>query len=346
MPKQGSLLAYTVSRIVLALPTLLVLLTVLFLVLRILPGDPVSALAAGRHTSLSEIQAEKARLGLDQPWWVQYPVYLGLLFSGNLGVSLDQYPGQPVLGIILQRLPATIELAVGGMIVASVIGVGTGVLGGAYRDKLPDVIVRLYGSIIWVIPVFWLGLMLQLVFAVGLHWFPPNYRYAPDTVTFPLPAHLTGLYTLDSLLEGNLAKFAISLDHLFLPSLTLGLVISGFFTRTVRANLLRTINSDYVEAARARGVRERLIVSRYAFRNALIPIVTILGLQFAILFAGAILTEKTFSWDGMGTLLLSSIDTRDYAMIQGTVVVYAFIIVSISVLIDVINGLIDPRVRY
>lgn len=346
MPKQGSLFAYTISRLMLALPTLLVLLTVLFIVLRILPGDPISALAAGRHTSPSELEAEKARLGLDKPWWVQYPVYLSQLFSGNLGISLSQFPGETVASHILLRLPATIELAIGGMIVATVIGVGTGVLGGTYRDKIPDILVRLYGSIIWVIPIFWLGLMLQLVFSVGLHWFPPNYRYAPDTANFPLPNPVTGLYTIDSLLEGRLDKFAISLDHLFLPSLTLGLVISGFFTRTVRANLLRTIKADYVEAARARGVRERFIIGRYALKNALIPIVTILGLQFAILFAGAVLTEKTFSFDGIGTLLLSSIDTRDYAMIQGIVVVYAFIIVIISVVIDVINGLIDPRVRY
>jgi len=143
MPKQGSLLAYTVSRLILALPTLLILLTVLFLVLRILPGDPVSALEAG-HRSTRDIAADKARLGLDQPWWIQYPVYLGQVFSGNFGVSLGSlYLGQPVLGVIAQKLPATIELAIGGMIVATIMGVGTGVLGGANRDKLPDVIVRL-----------------------------------------------------------------------------------------------------------------------------------------------------------------------------------------------------------
>jgi peptide/nickel transport system permease protein len=346
MPKQGSLFAYTISRLILALPTLLILLTVLFLVLRILPGDPISALEAGRR-STRDIASDKARLGLDQPWWIQYPVYLSQVFSGNFGNSLGQiYLGQPVLQVIVQKLPATIELAIGAMLVATVMGVGTGVIAGARRDKAPDVIVRLYGSIIWVIPVFWLGLMLQLVFAVGLHWFPPNLRYEPDPVFFPPPTHITGLFTLDSLLEGRLDKFAISVAHLALPSLTLGLVLSGFFTRTVRANLLRTIGSDYVEAARARGIRERHVIYRYALRNALIPVVTILGLQFAILFAGAVLTERTFSWDGMGTLLLTSIDSRDYPMIQGTVIVYAIIIVAISVIIDVINGLIDPRVRY
>src|SRR6266567_818685 len=209
MPKQGSLLAYTVSRLILALPTLLILLTVLFLVLRILPGDPISALEAGRHNE-QEIEAEKARLGLNLPWWIQYPNYLSQIFSGNFGTSLSQiYQSQPVLQVILQKLPATIELAIGAMLVATLIGVGTGVIAGARRDKAPDVIVRLYGSIIWVIPVFWLGLMLQLVFAVGLHWFPPNLRYAADPVIYPSPTHITGLYTLDSLLEGSLDKFAI-----------------------------------------------------------------------------------------------------------------------------------------
>jgi len=346
LPKQGSLLAYTVSRLVLSLPTLLILLTVVFLILRILPGDPISALEAG-HKSEHDIELDKARLGLDKPYWIQYILYLGQVITGNLGNSLGQiYLGQPVLGIVMQKLPSTIELAIGGMLVATIVGVGTGVLAGIRRDKPVDVAVRLYGSIIWVIPIFWLGLMLQLVFAVALHWFPPNLRYAADPVFFPPPAHITGLYTLDSLLEGRLDKFLISIQHLFLPSLTLGLVLSGFFTRTVRANLLRTVGSDYVEAAHARGIRERYIVYRYAFKNALIPVITILGLQFAILFAGAVLTEKTFSWDGIGSLLLVSIDSRDYAMIQGTVVTYAIVIVIISVIIDIINGLIDPRVRY
>ncbi len=346
MPRQGSLLAYTVSRLFLSLPTLLILLTVVFAVLRILPGDPISALEAGRRTA-EQIAADKARLGLDRPYWEQYLAYVSQIFTGNLGTSLGQiYQGQSVLTVILQKLPATVELAIGGMLIATFVGVGTGIVAGTRRDKPGDVVVRLYGSIIWVIPIFWLGLMFQLVFAVGLHWFPPNLRYATDPVLYPPPPHITGLYTIDSLLEGRPDKFLIALQHLFLPSLTLGLVLSGFFTRTVRANLLRTIGADYVEAAWARGIKRRFIIYRYAFRNALIPTVTILGLQFAILFAGAILTEHTFSWDGMGTLLLVSIDSRDYPMIQGVVVVYAFIIVLISVVIDVINGLIDPRVRY
>src|SRR5256886_17360147 len=205
-----------------------------------------------------------------------------------------------------------------------------------------DVAVRLYGTIIFVIPIFWLGLIFQLVFAIGLGWFPPHGRWQGSDY----PRTVTGMYTVDSLLEGNLDHFVIAVQHLVLPCLTLGLVLSGFFTKTVRANLLRTISSDYVEAAKARGIPRGRIITRYALKNALIPVVTVLGLQFAILFAGAVLTERTFSWPGMGSLLLLSINTADYPMIQGTIVVYAFIIVVISVIVDIINGLIDPRARY
>lgn len=354
MPRRASLLAYAISRLILALPMLVILLTVVFAVLRILPGDPITALYGGRAPPGVVAEAQE-RLGLNRPYWEQYAIYLRQIFTGDFGTSLGEiYRGQSVWATVSQKLPATIELAIGGMLVASVAGITTGVLGAVRRDRATDVAVRLYGTIVWVIPIFWLGLMFQLVFAVTLRWFPPSLRYSgaeyPQGAVFSMferPVRIqTGLLTIDSLLEGRLDKFVVAIRHLVLPCVTLGLVLSGFFTKTVRANLLRTISSDYVEAARARGVRSRAIVYRYALKNALIPVVTILGLQFAILFAGAVLTERTFSWDGMGTLLLTSINSKDYPMIQGTIVVYAVIIILISVVIDVINGLIDPRVRY
>ena len=321
---------------------LLILLTIVFAVLRIIPGDPVAALFAGR-ASPEIVALTRHQLGLDQPYWQQYVNYLAQIFTGNFGTSIgENYHGKSVLTIILGKLPGTIELTIGAMIVATTVGIVTGVISGTNRDKPADVALRLYGTIIFVIPIFWLGQILQLIFAVELGWFPAQLRFSG----LPLPAHVTGLYTVDSFLEGSLDKFLVALDHLVLPSLTLGLVLSGFFTKTVRANLLRTVKADYVEAARARGIPEGRIISRYAFKNALIPVITVLGLQFAILFAGAVLTEKTFSWDGMGLLLLNSIDSADYPMVQGIIVVYALIIVGVSVVIDVINGLIDPRVRY
>lgn len=321
---------------------LLILLTVVFFVLRVIPGDPIAALFAGRAPPYV-VEAVRHSLGLDQPYWVQYLTYLFQVFTGNLGISIGEYfKGQSVLTVILQRLPATIELAIGAMLVATIIGVGTGLIAGVNRDKPVDVLVRLYGTIIFVVPIFWLGEILQLIFAVNLGLLPAQGRFSG----LDPPATITGLYTIDSLLQGRIDKFFISLQHLVLPCLTLGLVLSGFFSKTVRANLLRTVNSDYVEAAKARGISRGRIISQYAFKNALIPVITVLGLQFAILFAGAVLTERTFSWNGMGQLLLVSINSADYPMIQGVIIVYAFIIVIISVIIDIINGLIDPRVRY
>lgn len=321
---------------------LLILLTIVFVVLRVIPGDPIAALFAGRAPP-DIVAATRHQLGLDLPYWQQYINYVGAILTGNLGTSIgESYHGKSVLVVILDKLPATVELAIGAMIVASIIGIVTGIVSGTNRDKPSDVALRLYGTIIFVIPVFWLGQILQLIFAVDLGWFPAQLRFSG----LPFPNQVTGLYTVDSLLQGRLDMFLVAVQHLVLPSLTLGLVLSGFFTKTVRANLLRTVNADYVEAARARGISEGRIISRYAFKNALIPVVTVLGLQFAILFAGAVLTERTFSWDGMGMLLLKSIDSADYPMVQGVIVVYALIIVGLSVVIDVINGLIDPRVRY
>ncbi len=342
MARGRSLLAYAVTRAALAVPMLLILLTTVFIILRILPGDPILALWGGRTPPQSAIDAATQQLGLDQPVPVQYITYLRNIFTGNFGISIGEfYRGQPVWAQIAARFPATAELAIGGMLIASVVGILLGVLAGANRDKTIDVVVRLYGTIIFVIPIFWLGLIFQLIFGVWLHWLPANGRWTGVDI----PVHRTGLYTVDSLLEGNLAKFGKAVSHLILPSFTLGLVLSGFFAKTVRANMLRTISADYTEAALARGVRRRRIVYRHAFKNALVPVVTLLGLQFAILFAGAVLTEQTFSFQGLGILLLQSVTSKDMTMIQGVVVFYATIIVAISLVIDIIGAVIDPRIR-
>ena len=326
-----------------AIPMLLFLLTFVFFILRVLPGDPVLALWGGRNPPPEVIENARVQLGLDRPVFPdQYFSYLRNIFTGNFGISFGEfYRTQSVWTVMMQKFPATVELAVGAMIVAAVLGIGTGVLGGANRDRPIDVVVRLYGTVAWVTPIFWLGLIFQLIFGVWLAWLPPHSRWQGSD----FPRHVTGMYTVDSLLEGSPAKFLKALSHLILPSLTLGIVLSGFFTKTVRANLLRTIGADYVEAARARGVKETRVVYRHAFKNALVPVITVLGLQFAILFAGAVLTETTFSWDGMGRLLYDSINSKDYMMIQGVIVFYAAIIIVISLVIDIMGALVDPRIR-
>lgn len=349
MARGSSLLAYAVTRALLALPMLFILVTAVFVVLRILPGDPILALWGGRAPPQSAIDAATRQLGLDQPPLIQYFNYLRNIVTGDLGISIgEQYRGTSVWYQISVRFPATVELAIGGMIVACLVGIPLGVMAGAQRDRPLDVVVRLYGTIIFVVPIFWLGLIFQLVFGVWLHWLPANGRWTGLDVPCKAPsscAFSTGLYTVDSLIEGNFSHFVKAVSHLLLPSLTLGLVLSGFFAKTVRANMLRTVNADFAEAARARGVRERSVVFRHAFKNALVPVVTVLGLQFAILFGGAILTEKTFSFQGLGILLLESVTSKDMTMIQGVVVFYAVIIVIVSLVIDILGAWIDPRIR-
>lgn len=342
MARGRSLLAFAIARAALAVPMLLILLTAVFFILRILPGDPVLALWGTRNPPPEVLERARRALGLDQPPWVQYVNYLSGVFRGDLGLSIGEYYlGRPVIEEIGNRLPATIELAIGSIIIASVVGILTGVVAGARRDSWIGVAIRLWGTVIWVIPIFWLGVIFQLVFAVWLGWLPPHGRWRGTD----FPAHVTGMYTVDSLVEGNLAHFVTAVRHLLLPCLTLGLILSGFFTNTVRANMLRTMYADYADAARSRGIPERQVVVRHAFKNALVPVVTILGLQFAILFAGAVLTEKTFSIEGIGLLLLESIISKDMTMIQGIVIVYAAIIVVISLFIDIASAFIDPRIR-
>src|SRR6266705_3985980 len=245
MAGSHSLAAYVVTRFLLAIPMLLILLTAVFLILRVLPGDPVLALWGGRTPPPDVVERARVALGLDQPPWVQYWRYMTGVLQGQLGRSIgENFRGQLVWDQIALRLPATIEIAIGSMFVATTVGVLAGVTAGARRDTWVDVALRLYGTIIWVIPIFWLGLVLQLIFGVWLRWLPPNGRWTGTDVPCTPPSSCpirTGLYTVDSLIEGNLAHFVNAVSHLILPSITLGLVLSGFFAKTVRANMLRTI---------------------------------------------------------------------------------------------------------
>jgi peptide/nickel transport system permease protein len=230
------------------------------------------------------------------------------------------------------------------MVFTLLIGIPLGSLAASRRRTAGDFGIRLYGNIVYCIPVYWMGLMLQLVFGVWLGWLPIAGR--TGTRIFPSMFERTGFYLLDTLLAGNLYAFLDVAIHLLLPSITLGIVLSGVFVRLTRANMLDVLKSDYVLAARARGIPERRVIYGHALKNAFIPVLTMLGLQFAVLLAGAILTESTFSWPGMGRLLLERISLRDYPTIQGIIVMYALFVSLVSLLVDVIYAIIDPRVKY
>lgn len=337
--KPGSLGRYLIVRLLLAVPMMFILLTLVFLMLRAVPGDPVTATLSGRATP-EEIQARIEAMGLDDPLYVQYFRYLGDALTGDFGTPVTD--PRSVVQIVAETAPATIELAVAAMLVAALVGVSIGALAGRLRDTPFDVGGRLFGIVIYAAPVFWTGLLGQLLFAVELGWLPSSKR----ATGFDAPEWITGFYVLDSVITADMGALRTALAHLALPAITLGLLIGGVFVRLVRVNMMQTLRSDYVEAARARGLRERNVLFRHAFKTALIPIVTIMGLQFALMLGNAVLTETTFSWPGLAQALVNFIGARDYAAVQGIVTFIAVVIVGVSLLIDIITGLVDPRVRY
>ncbi len=341
MSRSRSLQYYILARLLLAPLMLWTITTVVFLLLRATPGDPVDAVLGGRAPD-SVKQEYRERLGLLDPLWLQYLRYLGSLLRLDLGTSITSQ-GEVVWDTIQQYFPATVELAVFSMAIALIIGITVGILSASRPGSFLDVGGRLFGIITYALPLFWVGMLMQLIFSVQLRWFPLGTRFP---TSLPTPQNFTGLYTIDSLLTGNLTQFFTALYYLFLPSLTLGLLLSGIFERIVRVNLKQTLRADYVEAARARGIPERRILLAHALKNALIPVITILGLTFASLLGGAILTEVTFSWPGLANRLYEAISLRDYPTVQGILVFFAAIVVIASIVIDILNAYIDPRIRY
>ncbi|MCU0526992.1 MAG: ABC transporter permease [Elainella sp. Prado103] len=341
MSRSKALQYYVLSRLLLAPLMIWVITTLIFLLLRATPGDPIDSLLGPRAPESAKAEM-RASLGLDAPLWLQYVRYLGSLLRLDLGTSL-QSQGQTVWQIIGQHFPATVELAVCSLLIAAIVGMGVGALAAAKPNTPIDVGGRLFGIFTYAVPMYWFGMLLQLIFAVQLRWFPIGSRFP---LTQPAPTGFTGLYLFDSLLSFNLGQFFTSLYYLTLPSLTLGILLSGIFERMVRVNLKQTLKADYVEAARARGIPERRIVTAHALKNALIPVITVLGLTFASLLGGAILTEVTFSWPGLANRLYSAISLRDYPVVQGIMVFFAVIVALTSIAIDILNAYVDPRIRY
>ncbi|MCP4400449.1 MAG: ABC transporter permease [bacterium] len=335
------LLRYTITRLFLTIPMVFIMLTIVFFVLRVMPGDPVSAMLGG-HAPDSVIEEKKELLGLNKPLVVQYLDYLWQIARLDLGNSMiyKQRVSEP----IGDKLPATLELTFFGMIFTLIFGVFLGAYAASKRRTLRDYSIRLYGIVIYCIPVYWLGLMFQLVFGVWFDWLPVAGRTGPRV--FASTFEKTGFYIIDTLLIQDWAALQDVLIHLILPSVTLGLVVSGIFVRLTRANMLDVLKSDYIVAARARGIPNTRVVYKHGLKNALVPILTMLGLQFALLLAGAVLTETTFSWPGMGRLLLERIYLRDYPTIQGVIIMFALFVALASLIVDVLYALIDPRVRY
>ncbi|PLZ95679.1 ABC transporter permease [Fischerella thermalis CCMEE 5268] len=341
MSRSKALTYYITARLLLAPLQLLTIITIVFLLLRATPGDPVDAILGARAPESAKEEMRK-QLGLNLPLWLQYFKYIGDLLRFDMGKSISSR-GQQVWDIIWQYFPATAELAIYSIAIALIIGIAVGMISASRPGTALDVGGRLFGIITYALPIFWAGMILQLIFAVQFDLLPLGTRY-PATIS--PPDTITGLYSIDSLLKGNFTQFFTAVQYLILPCFTLGILLSGIFERIVRVNLKQTMKADYVEAARARGIPEKTILFSHAFKNALIPVITVLGLTFASLLGGAILTEVTFSWPGLANRLYQGISERDYPVVQGIMVFFGAIVVGASILIDILNAYVDPRIRY
>ena len=336
-----SLRTYALTRLALVLPMLWILLTLVFFMMRVAPGDPVTAALGGRLPA-KELEERRHVAGYDKPLVVQYVDYLGDVARLNFGTTITD--DRPVTDVIIENGSATLELTFWAMVVALSVGIGLGLLAGRLRDSGADVSIRMFGIVVYAMPAFFLGFLAQLLFGERLGWLPTSGRASPE-VQFLLPTH-THLYVIDAIIYGDWATFKDVVLHLILPATTLGLIIAGVLIRLVRVNVLQTMKGDYIEAARARGIDEKSVVYRHAFKNALVPVVTVLGLQIALLMSGAVLTETTFNWPGIGFELVRYLNNRDYIAVQGIITFFALIVIFVSVLIDFVYAWIDPRVRY
>ena len=343
MSRRSELLRYLAARLALVPVMLWLIASLVFLLLRVAPGDPIDALLGTRAPAAARA-ALRAQLGLDQPLWSQYGHFLGQLLHGDLGQSLTNQ--EPVTAVIRQSLPASLELGIVALVLAAVVGLAVGLSGVARPEGKLDLAGRLYGIGTYALPPFWAAMVVQLVFAVWLGWLPVGGRFPPTLI----PPNGSGFYLLESLRTGldtgQWHPLLGTVRHLVLPAGTLGLLLSGIFANSLRLNLRRSLDSDYVEAARSRGLGEGRVILRHALPNALLPVLTITGITVASLIGGALLIEVTYSWPGIAFRLQEAIGQRDYPLVQGIVVVVAALVVVVTVAVDLVVAMLDPRIRF
>jgi peptide/nickel transport system permease protein len=330
---------YITRRIFLLIYVLLGVSLTVFLLMHLIPGDPALVMLGERATAERIVEVRRG-LGLDQSLAVQYGIYLKNILTGNLGRSI--HTNTRVTEELWERLPATIELSLAAMCLASVIGVLAGIVSATHQYSVLDsgfMFLSLAGVSM---PIFWLGLMLIWTLAVLLGWFPPSGRL---DVRLDLDA-ISGFYLLDSLLTRHWVAFWNALWHLVLPAITLATVPLAIIARMTRSSLLEVLRQEYIMTARSKGLHEWAVVSRHALRNALIPVLTIGGLQFGLLLGGAILTETIFSWPGLGRLLYTAVLARDYPVVQGGTLLFAAIFAVINLVVDLLYAVADPKIRY
>lgn len=313
------MLRITLTRVVGIIPVLLGISIISFLVIRMIPGDVVNSIMGDEFADPVVEERLRAYFGLDQPLHVQFLNWFGMLLRGDLGVSMRS--GTPVLDEILLRLPATALLAFSALLVAIIVSIPLGVISATRRNGVLDAATRV-GSLIGLsVPNFWLGILLVYVFAVTLGWLPSQG-------------------------SGDGKPFPMNLSHLILPAVTLGVTLAATSMRMVRSSMLEVLGQDYIRTARAKGLAERLVVTRHALRNSLIPVITVLGMEAGALLGGTVIIEQVFSWPGLGSLVIRGISQRDYPLVQGTLLFLALFYVLVNFIVDLIYTLLDPRLRH
>ena len=327
-------------RIMMVLPTFIGITLITFALIHLIPGDPVEIRAGERSIDPERHAAMMAEMGLDKPLPIQYLNYIRGIAHGDLGTSINTK--KSVLSEFLTLFPATIELSVCAMIVAVLIGLPAGIIAGVKRRSVFDHSVMGLSLTGYSMPIFWWGLLLILFFSVFLRWTPVSGRLSP---LFWIDTH-TGFMLIDTLLSDEKGAFISALSHLILPSIVLGTIPLAVIARMTRSSMLEVLNEDYVRTAKAKGLQPWRVIMVHALRNALIPVVTVIGLQTGVLLAGAILTETIFAWPGVGKWILESISRRDYPAVQGGILLIATVIILVNLSVDVLYGIINPRIRH
>ena len=330
---------YALRRGLTIVPVLLGVSVLVFSFIHLIPGDPALTMLGERATP-EKVAEVRARLGLDRPIWQQYVLYIGNAVRGDLGVSIVR--GDPVASDLLRRFPATVELATAAIVVAIALGIPIGVASAVWRNSPLDSLARL-GALTGVsMPIFWLGLVLAWFFGVELRILPTGFRLASGTSFVPW----TNFVILDAVLQRDWAVLADAVRHLILPALALATIPLAVIARMTRASMLEVLSREYIRTAEAKGLSRQAVILRHALRNALLPVLTVVGLQVGRLLAGAILTETIFSWPGIGLWVYESIESRDYAIVQGVSLFIAVIVVGVNLVTDVLYAAVDPRIKY
>jgi dipeptide transport system permease protein len=332
--------SFLLKRLALVVPTFLGITLLVFALIRLLPGDPVEALSGERGMTPERYARLLTEFGLDRPLYLQYLDYLWKALHGDLGLSTISH--EPVFHEFIARFPATLELGLVAMLLALVIGLPAGILAAMKRNTVADYAVMGASLTGYSMPIFWWGLLLILTFSVGLGWTPVAGRIA---IEYDIPA-VTGFMLIDSLLASDPGAFKSALSHLVLPAIVLGTIPLAVIARMTRSSMLEVLREDYVRTARAKGASTLRVVGVHALRNALIPVVTTIGLQVGTLMAGAILTETNFAWPGIGKWLVEAIHRRDYPSVQGGILMTATVIIFVNLIVDLLYGVINPRIRH